>query len=299
MSAVATIRNMSQRILLAFLLGLPFLGLSQGFNGGFEQLGANGIPLGWTVADPSGASTTKEANIGKLAAKSWVYKNYESGVWNSNISPEEGNAAELTGYYKYVGEKSECEKATVSYILGAKTAEGGIDTLAFGDTELKLNKKFDKFSIAVSATGTGVPDFVNIQFKPRGHCNMHGETNCCFLFVDDIVLGGRTSTDEVIPEEAPVEEAPAEELSDSVLQGVAPAETVTPEATEVLEEAIDKAADPEITEPAEGEMLEENLPDETPAIEETPIEEIPAEEESTEPVDEEWDSEEESSDGGR
>lgn len=285
---------MSHRILLALLLGLPVLGLSQGFNGGFEQLGANGIPVGWTVADPSGASTTKEANIGKLAAKSWVYKNYESGVWNSNISPEEGNAAEITGYYRYLGEKSECEKASVSYLLGAKTAEGGIDTLAFGDTELKLTKKYDKFSIGVSATSSGVPDFVNIQFKPRGHCNMHGETNCCFLFVDDIVLGGRTSTEEVIPEEVP-----AEEVSDSVLQGVAPAEEIVPEATEVLEEAIDKAADPEITEPAEVETPEEIVPEETPVIEETPTEEIPAEEESTEPVDEEWDSEEESSDGGR
>ncbi len=280
------------------MLAVPFWGFGQGFNGGFEQLAPNGIPMGWTVADPSGAAVCKDANIGKLAAKSWVYKNYQPGIWNSNISPEVGNAAEVTGYYKYIGDKAECEKASVSYILGARTAEGGIDTLAFGDTELKLNKKYDKFSIAVSATGSGVPDFVNLQFQPNGHCNMHGETNCCFLFVDDIVLGGRTSTEEVVPEEAPAE-TPAEELSDSVLQGVAPAEEKTPEGTEILEEAIDEAENPE----SPAEVIEEPAVEETPAEvlpEEVPAEEpLPVEEESTEPVDEEWDSEEESSDGGR
>ncbi len=279
------------------MLAVPFWGFSQSFNGGFEQLAPNGVPMGWTIADPSGASVTKDANIGKLAAKTWVYKNYQPGIWNSNINPEVGNAAEVTGYYKYIGDKAECEKASISYILGARTAEGGIDTLAFGDAELKLNKKYDKFSIAVNATGTGIPDFVNLQFQPKGHCNIHGETNCCFLFVDDIVLGGRTSVDAVAPEETPAE-TPAEELSDSVLQGVAPAEEKTEEGAEILEEAIEGAENPEtpveVTEPAVEETPAEVLPEEVP-VEET----VPVEEESTEPVDEEWDSEEESSDGGR
>jgi hypothetical protein len=278
---------MVARIALALALALPFAAWGQSFNGTFEALQPSGIPTGWSSADPGGAAVTPEAHLGKRAIKAWVFKNYEPGSWISNTSAADGNAAEVTGYYKYLGDKKECEKASVSYILGAKGANAGIDTMAFGQVELKLSKEYTKFQLNVSAMGTGTPDFMSIQIKPSGHCNIHGATNCCFLYVDDIILAGTTSIAEPAMEEEP---RPAEEVTDSVAPAPQPEETQPP-ATEPTDDGIA----PEPTE------MEPTTPAETPkeAVEETPEEPTPAEEESTEPIEEGWDKGEESNDGGQ
>jgi hypothetical protein len=289
------------------VLGLPFWAIGQGFNGGFEELAPNGIPQGWSIADPSGAASTKDAHIGKVAAKAWICKTYLPGVWNSKIDVSQGNASEVSGYYKYLGEGSECERATVSYLLGARAADGSIDTLAFGDTELKLSNNYKKFSLSVSSVGSGTPDFVNIQFQPAGHCNIHGEENCCFLYVDDLVLAGSTSTDsQSRPEETEVakgkkgKKGEIEEEDGGGMDSVAtPFENkvqAEEEPAEVKAEETPEEAPEEATEETAVEEGNEGDPAEKTAEEETVV---PAEEESTEPVDEEWNSEEESSDGGK
>ena len=265
---------------------MPFFGFAQAFNGNFEALQPNGLPTGWSISDPSGAATSTESHLGKRAIKAWVYKNYESGAWISTSSLADANASQVSGYYKYIGDKNECDKATVSYLLGAKSATGGIDTLAYGDTELKLSKEFKKFDLSVAAIGAGSPEFMTMRIEPSGHCNIHGASNCCFLFVDDIILAGSTtlpSPAEMQPEETPQpeEEAPAEEQ---------PAATEEP-AIEEAAPAVEEAAPAENTEdPAvapETPVDDGNVEPEAPA-------EVPAEEESSEPVEEGWDSGEES-----
>jgi hypothetical protein len=291
---------MSQRFLLLLLIGLPFWAISQGINGGFETISPNGIPSGWSIADPSGAATTKDAHIGKVAAKAWVYKNYESGIWSNRLDPSQGNASEVTGYYKYEGDKSECDRATVSYLLGARNAEGQIDTLAWGSTELKVSKDYRKFSLSVSSTGSGTPEFAHIQIQPNGHCNIHGETNCCFLFVDDVILAGSTSVKSAPDPEPMIEEEPEERNPDPVLEEESESQdTMAP----IME---GKGALP--SEVEEGNAREDAVPADEEGKEEAPVEKeaVPADEETAipetennEPVDEDWDSEEESSDGGR
>ena len=162
---------MVARFLLALALACPFWALGQAFNGTFEPLQPNGIPTGWSIAQGGGSATTLESHLGKRAAKAWVHEGYQAGIWLSNTSGNEGNAAELTGYYKYLGDKKQCEKASMTYLLGAKAVDGRIDTMAWGETELKLNKDFEKFLVPISAMGSGEPDFMSIQFKPSGHCH--------------------------------------------------------------------------------------------------------------------------------
>jgi hypothetical protein len=277
---------MVARIALALALALPISAWSQSFNGTFEALQPNGVPMGWSLADPGGSAVTSDAHLGKRAAKAWVHDAYRPGVWISNSSAADGNAAQVTGYYKYVGDKKRCEKATVSYILGAKGAEGGIDTMAYGITELKLEKSYTKFSLNVSAMGTGTPDFVSIQMSPKGHCDVHGEENCCFLYVDDIILAGTTTL-----EEAPILQEVIEEVIDSVQN--AP-EIDEPEPTPPPAE--EAAPEPKVEETPAAPVENEN-----PNPEATPEEEEPApaeDEETTEPVEEGWDKGEESLDGG-
>lgn len=293
---------MSYRFLLAFALGFPVLGLAQqSINGGFEELQPNGLPMGWSMADGGGASTTKDAHLGNVAAKVWIQRYYDPGQWNGKLSVEQGNASQVTGYYKYVGDKAECDKAVVSYLMGARSEAGTIDTIAYSMTELKLSKEYRRFDLSVSGGGRGIPDFVNIQFMPQGRCNEHGESNCCFLFVDDVVLGGSAGIRQ--PEPEPVKEQPMDEEGNEAVKtpvgenkGMTPEETQPEENTEPAEEEA-QPAEKENTEvqPEEGSGDAETQP-----AEEQPVEEVvPAEEEGTAPVDEEWDSEEESSDGGR
>jgi hypothetical protein len=301
---------MLQRLLLLTVLGLPFWAIGQGFNGGFEDLAPNGIPQGWSIADPSGASSTKDAHIGKVAAKAWVCKTYLPGVWNSKIDVSQGNASEVTGYYKYLGEGSECERASVSYLLGARAEDGSIDTLAYGDTELKLSNSYKKFSLSVSSMGSGTPDFVNIQFQPAGHCNIHGEENCCFLYVDDVVLAGSTSIKSASsPEETEVakgKKGKKGEMEEEDGGGMDSVATPFENKVQAEEEAVEVKADETPEEPAEEateEATEEAVSEEgtegDPAEKTAEETEVPVEEEGSEPVDEEWNSEEESSDGGR
>ena len=301
---------MLKKIVFAALYVVPFCVFGQGINGGFEHLAPNGLPIGWTVADPGGAAISKDAYLGKVAAKAWVYKNYEPGTWNHKLDLAEGNASEVSGYYKYIGSRSECENATVSYLMGMKTAEGKIDTIAYGGTELKLEKDYTKFALSITSTGSGTPDFINLQIQPSGHCNIHGETNCCFLFVDDIVLGGRVEpTESAGPVENEGNEGTKEKKSKKGKKKEAEmeaADSTAGAATPIIE---NKVGEPTPTTPAE--PVKEEAPVEKVAPQATPVEEkateeaapeeeaVPEEEESTEPVDEEWDSEEESSDGGR
>jgi hypothetical protein len=297
---------MGARLFLALVLAMPIGAFCQTFNGNFETLQPNGLPLGWSIADASGAATTSDAHLGKKAVKAWVYKNYESGRWIGSTTAAAGNASQISGYYKYLGDKKECTKATVSYLLGAKSAQGGIDTLAYGDVELKLNKEYSKFDFDVAAKGSGTPEFMNIQLKPAGHCDIHGATNCCFLFVDDVILAG--STQLPTPEEVPADEvAPAEEASPA--EETAPMEEVVPtEETAPIEEAMPTEEGTPIDggENESGFTREDSIKSgaimkrtgadkETSPAEE---EEVPAEEESTEPIDEGWKSEEESADDG-
>ncbi|MFN8393677.1 MAG: hypothetical protein U0176_03285 [Bacteroidia bacterium] len=294
---------MSYRFLLAFVLGLPVLGLAQGgINGGFEDLHPNGTPIGWNPADGGGASTSKDAHLGKVAAKTWIQRYYDAGVWKGNLSVDQGNANQVSGYYKYLGDKTECDKGVVTYLMGARSEAGMIDTIAYGMTELKLSKEYKLFNLSVSAVGSGTPDFVNIQFMPAGRCNEHGESNCCFLFVDDVVLSGTAGIKQPAPEE-PIkaseeileeeEAAPVTPIGEN--KGIAPVEETPEEEAQPEEAPVEEAVPAEETQPEEnGSNVKEE-----PA-EEQPVEEVvPAEEESTVPVDEEWDSEEESSDGGR
>ncbi len=298
---------MRARFLLALAFVLPIIGFAQSFNGNFETLQPNGIPIGWSVADQGAAAVTSDAHLGKKAIKAWVHNSYLAGVWHSNSGLEDANASEVSGYYKYLGDKKECDKASVSYLLGAKSPTGKIDTIAYGGTELKLVKDFEKFSFSVSATGGGEPQFMSIQVKPSGHCNPHGESNCCFLFVDDIILAGSTKLTAPAPEEAPAaeekgkrkkgksEEAPADSIAPTPdaeapkrVGNDVPAEQP---ATENATEGDPSTEDPAKAEDPNGEP--EAQPEEVPAVEEAP-----AEEESTEPVEEGWDSEEESTDDG-
>jgi hypothetical protein len=306
---------MLHRLLLFTVMGLPFWAMGQTFNGGFENLAPNGIPMGWSIADPSGAATTKDAHIGKVAAKAWICKTYLPGTWNSKIDVSQGNAREVTGYYKYLGEGSECDKATVRYILGARSEDGAIDTLAYGDTELKLSNNYKKFALSVSSTGSGTPDFVNIQFQPAGHCNIHGAENCCFLYVDDVVLAGSTSIrSSPDPEEASDPEEATEAKGKKGKKGEIEEEDgggmdsiPSPLENKVQPEETAEEVEAEVEEPAEEAIeVEEATEEGTEGTEGDPAEktageagETPVEEEGSEPVDEEWNSEEESSDGGR
>jgi hypothetical protein len=296
---------MSLRILLLIVVGLPCFAWAQGsVNGGFEDLAPNGIPNGWSIADPSGASTTKDAHLGKVAAKAWIAKTYQPGVWNSKIDVSEGNASQVSGYYKYLGEHSECDKATVSYLLGARSEDGAIDTIAFGDTELKLSKDYRKFDLSVSSVGNGSPDFVNIQFQPAGHCNIHGETNCCFLFVDDIVLAGSNSVNsEPVSEEVETKGKKGKKGEMEVEDGGGAPDSLANLENKGHGEIIPEKEADKIETPAEESVKEEAPAKEAEVVkEETPSEEATEEaipvEEGAEPVDEEWDTEEESSDGG-
>lgn len=293
---VTILSEMIARVFLALGLALPIAGLAQSFSGNFEHLQPNGIPTQWSIADASGAATSTDAHLGKHAAKAWVYRGYASGVWTSRTDAENNNAATVTGYYKYLGEKNECERANVSYIMAVKDAEGGIDTLAFGDTELKLSKSYRKFSLDVEATGSGTPEFMSIQIRPAGHCNPHGADNCCFLFVDDIVLEGSTDLSQ------PAEEAPAGEGKKRGRGKEAPVEEVETPPTSIEnkgtptedapapeeEEAAEEAAPAKVATPAKAEPAAEEGAKEAPAEEEGP----------DDTVEEGWNSEE-SSDGGR
>lgn len=295
---------MSYRFLLAFVLGLPVLGAAQGgINGGFEDLHPNGTPIGWTPADGGGASTTKDAHLGKVAAKTWIQRYYDAGAWNGNLSVDQGNANQVTGYYKYLGEKTECDKAKVTYIMGARSEAGMIDTIAYGMTELKLSKEYKRFDLSVSGVGSGTPDFVSIQFMPAGHCNEHGESNCCFLLVDDVILSGTAGIKQAEPEPEPDGKEVLEEEGNEAVpvspmgenKGLTPVEETPEEEAQPEEEPVEEEAMPAEEQPEEhgSEATEE------PEVEQPEEEAVPADEESTVPVDEEWDSEEESSDGGR
>ncbi len=276
--------------ILVLVFSLPILGFSQAFNGTFEALQPNGIPSGWSISDPSGAAISTESHLGKRSVKAWVYKNYEAGAWISTSSLADANASQVTGYYKYTGDKNECDKAKVSYLLGAKSETGGIDTLAFGDTELKLSKEFKKFDLSVAAVGSGEPEFMTMRIEPSGHCNIHGASNCCFLYVDDIILAGTTtlpSPAETMPEPTPeIEEAaPAEDQP-----------VIAPEETEDDGEPVENTVAPTENTVAPTENLK--TPADNTEVEPEPTE-APAEEESTEPIEEGWDSKEESAtDGG-
>lgn len=286
---------MVQKLLLTLVLGLPLFTCAQGFNGGFESLAPNGIPNGWSIADPSGAATTKDAHLGKVAAKAWVANNYKAGIWTSKSDPSEGNASEVSGYYKYLGERAECNRATVSYLLGARNPDGNIDTLAYGDTELKLSKDYRKFSLSISSQRGGTPEFASVQFQPSGHCNEHGASNCCFLFVDDIVLAGRTSLQSEPTDPEPAEETPAHgtEMEEEDAGGIPTTPVLENKGgTETEEVPVEEEAPVEEASPAEETA--------TPEEEAVPVEEevVPVEEEPSESVDEEWNSEE-ASDGGK
>ncbi len=300
---------MGARLFLALVLAMPMGAICQTFNGNFETLQPNGLPVGWSIADASGAASTSDAHLGKKAVKAWVYKNYESGRWIGSTAAAFGNASQVSGYYKYLGDKKECTKATVSYLLGSKSANGGIDTLAYGDVELKLNKEYSKFDFDVAAKGSRTPEFMNIQLKPAGHCDIHGATNCCFLFVDDLILAG--STQMPVHEDAPTEEiAPTDEAAPA--EEVAPADEATPAEEEAPAEESAPAEEGNPTgggETESGFTREDSLKsgaimkgtkiDDTDGVAPTEVpQEIPVEEESTEPIDEGWKSEEESADDG-
>lgn len=298
---------MRARFLLAMVLALPLLGISQAFNGNFETLQPSGIPTGWSIEDAGGAAVSTDAHLGKRAIKAWIFKNYESGTWVSRSGTEDGNASEVSGYYKYLGDKKECDKASVSYLLAAKSAEGGIDTMAFGDAELKLAKDFEKFSFSISATGGGEPEFMSMQIKPRGHCNMHGEANCCFLVVDDIILAGSTTLTTPAPQEEEKSKrkkgkSDEESLEENEVDTIPVIRENKGEPQEQPIQPADEATDTEEETPAEEVPSPERSgatdPEEVSPGEAQP-EETPIEEGSTEqPVEEGWESEEESSDDG-
>jgi hypothetical protein len=298
---------MGARFILALVISLPIAGFAQTFNGNFETLEPNGIPTAWKIADPSGAATSSDGYLGKHCAKAWVYKNFESGIWSSNSSLTDANASEVTGYYKYLGEKSECDKATVSYLLGAKSATGAVDTLAFGATELKLSKEYRKFELSVDAVNSGQPSFMTMQIMPAGHCNEHGQTNCCFLYVDDIIRAGATTVAPTAPvqedkgdidaagDAAGTEEVPTEKGRKSKKQKEE-VPTSTEEAgseTEKTAAPVEEAPVEEAVPAKEGKGGATDAPVETPAEEESES----SDEGEAEPL-EGWESEESSSDGG-
>jgi hypothetical protein len=213
----------------------------------------DGTPVGWSTPESSGATMSTESHDGKRAAKTWIYSYYEPGSWISFV--EVGQNAEgepttapnqLSGFYMYDGEKAECEKGTISLMIGRRTGEGMLDTISFGATELKLTKQYKPFELSIKdAGGEGAPEFFSIHFYSAGRCNTHGGSNCCFLYVDDIKLGHEQA---VIPAEKPEKEPKKKKGDEAPVDSTAvngnlgeKGSTADSVATDAIEKAIEKA----------------------------------------------------------
>jgi hypothetical protein len=181
--------NMLNRLLLCFLTCLPLGMFAQGLNGGFEVVHAGGIPAGWARTMDNGSSLTEDAFSGAKAAKAWVSEYYKSGGWISTSKPPSaaGLPIGLSGVYKYEGRKKECDPATVNIVATRRSTEGRIDTLAQGETELFLSKKYRTFSLDVQAlSGAADAEFLSVRFEANGRCDWHIGERCCYLFADDL-----------------------------------------------------------------------------------------------------------------
>lgn len=208
---------MLNRLLLCFLTSLPLGLFAQGLNGGFEVVHAGGIPAGWARTMENGSSLTADSYAGAKAAKAWVSEYYKSGGWVSTSKPPAaaGLPTGLTGVYKYEGKKKECDPATVSVTATRRGVEGKIDTLARGETELFLSKKYRSFSLDVNAlSGAANAEFLSVRFEANGRCNWHIGERCCYLFTDDLEFNEQfTQKIPVADEDAIDREPEVEEIT--------------------------------------------------------------------------------------
>ncbi|MEM0999340.1 MAG: hypothetical protein AAGN35_19945 [Bacteroidota bacterium] len=210
------------RLLLLCLLALPLIVPAQGLNGGFEAIHENGNPAGWSKTLTSAASLTADAYSGNKAAKAWVYEYYQSGGWVSitnRLAASADNSSsklptQLSGVYKYEGRKQECDPALVQVLATRRNANGGFDTLASGQVELKLSKDYRTFSLPVSQTGRGpAPEFLSVKIEARGHCDWLRGSNCCFLFADDLQFDEAYSAGVPVADNPPATVAAEEKSS--------------------------------------------------------------------------------------
>ncbi|MEM7037625.1 MAG: hypothetical protein AAF570_11650 [Bacteroidota bacterium] len=191
---------------------------------------------------------------------------------------------QLTGFYKYEGERQECKKAWVEVKVGTPT-DNGFDVVASGRTELKLSKKYQPFSVNIGSVGGGSPDRVIVSFSPEGACHRLGEANCCFLYIDELALDGVGS--DLPPEADSVEAEPENEPTmiqpmpsrkgknkkdkkkkskrsgDPAKSGDEETQTADEELEEAVEElnkAVEEAVEEMTEEKAEEEVVEEGAP---------------------------------------
>lgn len=203
--------NMLNRLLLCFLTCLPFGTFAQGLNGGFEVVHAGGIPAGWSRIMENGSSLTADSYSGVKASKSWVSEFYKSGGWISTSKPPStaGLPSGLTGVYKYEGRKKECDPATVSVFATRRNAEGKIDTLAKGETELFLSKNYRTFSLDVNTlSGAADAEFLSVSFQANGRCDWHIGERCCYLFTDDLEFNEQFTNQVPIADEDAIDREP-------------------------------------------------------------------------------------------
>jgi hypothetical protein len=202
---------MLNRLILIFLTILPASLFAQGLNGGFEAVHAGGIPAGWARILSGGASLTTDAFEGEKAAKAWVMEYYRSGGWISTSKPPAaaGLPTGLTGVYKYVGKPKECDPGKVSVYATRRGPGGTMDTLARGETELLLSKKYRNFELSVATPSGGqAAEFLSVRIEAQGRCDWHIGEECCFLFVDGLEFNEQYAGQ--LPEADPdaVEKAP-------------------------------------------------------------------------------------------